>query len=55
LADPPANLPAELRVNQAGQTGCLNLSRPDNGAGYRSGFAAQRCPANPVLRIVLGD
>jgi hypothetical protein len=48
-------LPAELRVNQAGQTGYLNISRPDNWAGYRSGFAPQRYPADPVLRIVLGD
>ena len=54
-ADSPANLPAELRVNQAGQTGYLNISKPDNWAGYRSGFAPQRYPADPVLRIVLGD
>jgi hypothetical protein len=54
-ADSPANLPAELRVNQAGQAGYLNISGPDNWAGHRSGFAPQRHPADPVLRIVLGD
>jgi hypothetical protein len=51
----PANLPAELRVNQAGQTGYLNISKPGNWAGYHPGFAPQRYPSDPVLRIVLGD
>jgi hypothetical protein len=48
-------LRAESRVDQAGQIGYLNISKPDNWAGYRSGFAPQRYPADPVLRIVLGD
>jgi len=30
----------------------LNISRADNWAGVRPGFAPQRYPADPILRIV---
>lgn len=53
-ADAATKLPAEIRKNKSG-TAYLNISRADNWAGLRSGFEPQRYPADPVLRIVLGD
>jgi hypothetical protein len=41
---------AEIRVNE-GDSAYLNISRPDNWAGPRSGHEPQRYPADPVLRI----
>lgn len=53
-ADTPTKLPGEIRKNKSG-TAYLNISRADNWAGLRPGFEPQRYPADPVLRIVLGD
>ena len=53
-ADAPNKLPAEIRKNTGG-TAYLNISRADNWAGTRSGFPSQRYPADPILRIGLGD
>lgn len=53
-ADSASKLPTEIRKNRSG-TAYLNISRADNWAGMRSGFEPQRYPADPVLRIVLGD
>ena len=47
-------LPAEIRKNASG-TADLSISRADNWAGTRSDFPSQRYPADPVLRIGLGD
>jgi hypothetical protein len=49
----PADLPAEIRVNQDGGPAFVNVSGPDNWAGQRSGFPGQRYPADPVFRFVL--
>lgn len=53
-ADAPNKLPAEIRKNASG-TAYLNISRADNWAGIRPNFPSQRYPADPVLRIGLGD
>jgi len=54
VADTPAALPGWI-VKNAGGTAYLNISRADNWAGARPGFPSQRYPADPVLRIGLGD
>ena len=51
-ADSSANLPREIRAVKNGMSAFLNISRADNWAGVRPGFAPQRYPADPVLRIV---
>lgn len=53
-ADSAGQLPAEIRKNKSGSA-YLNISRADNWAGTRPNFPSQRYPADPVLRIVLGD
>lgn len=54
-ADTPTGLPGEIHVNKNGALGFLNLSRADNWGDLRPGHDPQRYPADPVLRIVLGD
>ena len=54
-ADTPAKLPSEIRVNKSGRLGWFNISRADNWAGLRAGFEPQRYPADPILRIGLGN
>ena len=51
-ADSTANLPREIRAVKNGMSAYLNISRADNWAGFRPGFAPQRYPADPILRIV---
>ena len=51
-ADSAANLPREIRAVKNGMTAFLNISRADNWTGVRPGFAPQRYPADPLLRIV---
>jgi hypothetical protein len=54
VADTPASLPGWVTKNTNG-TAYLNISRADNWAGTRSNFPTQHYPADPVLRIGLGD
>jgi hypothetical protein len=54
VADNPASLPGWVTKNTNG-TAFLNISRADNWAGTRPGFPSQRYPADPILRIGLGD
>ena len=54
-ADSPTKLPSEIRVNKNGRLGWFNISRADNWAGPRPGFEPQRYPADPILRIGLGN
>jgi hypothetical protein len=51
-ADSTANLPREIRAVKNGMSAFLNISRADNWAGVRPGFAPQRYPADPILRIL---
>ncbi len=53
-AESPATLPTALRKNGNG-TATLNISRPGNWGDPRPDFEPQRYPAEPVLRIVMGD
>lgn len=54
-ADSPTGLPGEIRVKRNGALAFINLSRADNWGDLRPGHEPQRYPADPVLRIVLGN
>lgn len=53
-AESPAALPTVLRKNRNG-TATLNISRAGNWGDPRPDFEPQRYPAEPALRIVMGD